>query len=164
MIIGEESQSTAYLNGGTVYVYTLSDGTYATRNSLNLASVNGYFKSGEHLLIKNPETDEIIDIPELKVEFYEEAQGTWEGTKGFLNSDMVIQDSYYYQDFSYIIKSNVSIHKWRNIVKSIIHPAGLELFGDLLLAEEGGNGVVGEEYINPTEFLRCWHILFKMYI
>ena len=162
MIIGNESKTTAYLNGGTVYVYTLEDGSYATRNSMNLASVDGKFIPGEHLTIKNPETDEIIEIPELTVEFYEEAQGTWEGTKGFLNSDMVIQDSYYYQDFSYIIKSNVSIHRWRNIVKSIIHPAGLELFGDLLLSEDGDG--VSDVYVNPTEFLRCWHILFKMYV
>ena len=162
MIIGSDSQATAYLNGGTVYVYTMEDGTYATRNSLILASVSGKFKSGEHLTIKNPENNEIIEIPELIVEFYEEAQGTWEGTKGFLNSDMVIQDSYYYQDFSYIIKSKVSIHRWRNIVKSIIHPAGLELFGDLLLSDDDDG--ITDVYVNPMDFLRYWHILFKMYV
>lgn len=165
MIQGESSGATAYLNGGTVYVYTLDDGTYATRNSILLASVSKKFENGERLILKNAENNEIVNIENLYVEYYEEAQGVWEGTKGFLNSDMVIQDSHYYQDFSYIIQSNVSISKWRNIVKNLIHPAGLEFFGDLLLADdEYGDGTLQNMYVNPIDFLKYWHIVFKMYL
>jgi hypothetical protein len=40
----------------------------------------------------------------------------------------------YYQPFSYVIKSPVTSNEWRDFVKSAIHPAGTEVFGDLSLA------------------------------
>jgi len=39
----------------------------------------------------------------------------------------------YYQPFSYVIKSPVTSNEWREFVKSAIHPAGTEVFGDLSL-------------------------------
>ena len=48
---------------------------------------------------------------------------------GFLNSDKFIQDSYYYQLFSYEITSSRNIKEWNDIVKRVAHPAGLALFG-----------------------------------
>lgn len=42
-----------------------------------------------------------------------------------------IQDSYYYQNFSYSVKSPVSIEKWRSAIKKNTHPAGFEVFGEL---------------------------------
>lgn len=40
-----------------------------------------------------------------------------------------IQDSYYYQQYSYVIASDVSPDKWLGQVKRIAHPAGTQLFG-----------------------------------
>ena len=51
------------------------------------------------------------------------------GTDGFLSSDKYIQDSFYYQLFSYEIAAGSTIDKWRDIVKRVVHPAGLALFG-----------------------------------
>jgi len=48
---------------------------------------------------------------------------------GFLNSDKYLQDSFYYQLFSYEITSSRNIVEWRDIVKRVVHPAGLALFG-----------------------------------
>ena len=50
---------------------------------------------------------------------------------GFLSSAKYIQDSRYYQSFSYEITSGQSIDGWRDIVKRVNHPAGLALFGKL---------------------------------
>jgi hypothetical protein len=49
---------------------------------------------------------------------------------GFLSSPKYIQDSHYYQLFSYVIKSGQTIDKWRDTVKRVTHPAGLALFGN----------------------------------
>ncbi len=51
------------------------------------------------------------------------------GTDGFISSDKYIQDSFYYQLFSYEIGAGNTIDKWRDIVKRVVHPAGLALFG-----------------------------------
>jgi hypothetical protein len=44
-----------------------------------------------------------------------------------------IQDSYFYQQYSYVIKSGIEISKYRTILKKLIHPAGLEVFGEIQL-------------------------------
>ena len=48
---------------------------------------------------------------------------------GWLSSDKYIQDSFFYQLFSYEIASGNTIDRWRDIVKRVVHPAGLALFG-----------------------------------
>lgn len=52
------------------------------------------------------------------------------GTDGFLSSDKYLQDSFYYQLFSYVITSGQTIDKWRDTIKRTVHPAGLALFGN----------------------------------
>jgi hypothetical protein len=42
-----------------------------------------------------------------------------------------IQDSFFYQDFSYVIKVGQSINVWRDAIKRILHPVGLALFGEV---------------------------------
>ena len=35
---------------------------------------------------------------------------------------MRIQDSFYYQDYSYVVKVGESINTWRDAIKSTVHP------------------------------------------
>ena len=46
-----------------------------------------------------------------------------------------IQDSYYYQDFSYAVQSSVSIDDWKEILIKNVHPASFKVFGELNLNE-----------------------------
>jgi len=55
--------------------------------------------------------------------------GRWVGTESLLSSDQKIHDGYYYQDFSYVLSSSLEIPRWKEAIKNIVHPAGLELFG-----------------------------------
>jgi len=55
----------------------------------------------------------------------------WTGDDGFLSAGKYIQDSLYYQLFSYVITSGVSIQNWRDIVKQTVHPAGMAMFGNV---------------------------------
>ena len=48
-----------------------------------------------------------------------------------------IQDSYYYQDFSYAVKSAVSISDWKEILIKNVHPASFKVFGELNLSDYG---------------------------
>ena len=45
-----------------------------------------------------------------------------------------IQDSNYYQDYSYVVKIGQSINIWRNSVKRAIHPAGWNVFGEIIIS------------------------------
>ncbi|AIX14473.1 structural protein [Synechococcus phage S-MbCM6] len=56
-----------------------------------------------------------------------------------------IQDSYYYQDFSYAVKSSVSINDWKNILIKNVHPASFKVFGELNITE---NAVIPNKEID----------------
>ena len=59
--------------------------------------------------------------------------GRWLGTEGFCDNNKYIQDSYYYQDFSYVLKLGQSVDRYRDVVKALLHPAGTKLFGEVLV-------------------------------
>jgi hypothetical protein len=55
--------------------------------------------------------------------------GYWSTTRSFLNSDKYIQDSKFYQDYSYQIRTAFVLEKYKNIMYNTFHVAGSELFG-----------------------------------
>ena len=40
---------------------------------------------------------------------------------------------YYYQDFSYVVKTNTDVATYRNKILELVHPAGMALFGEILV-------------------------------
>lgn len=60
--------------------------------------------------------------------------GRWLDDDGKINYK-IIQDSYYYQDYSYVIKSGLTVEKYIDTIKKSIHPAGLQVFGEILLID-----------------------------
>ena len=61
-----------------------------------------------------------------------------------------IQDSYFYQNFSYVIKSQIPITNWKTQVLENNHPAGFNMFGQLELT--GGKDISGRNI--GTEFTK----------
>ena len=59
--------------------------------------------------------------------------GSWRDSSSFLSSDRMVQDNDYFQDFSYLIKSEVPIQKYREVLKKLVHPVGLKLFAEFTL-------------------------------
>ena len=58
--------------------------------------------------------------------------GYYKSDKGKLGvSNQKITDSFFYQDYSYVIKSKTPIEQWRDLIKSTTHPAGFRLFGQV---------------------------------
>ena len=51
---------------------------------------------------------------------------------GQLSTTKYLQDGFYYQQFSYVIKVNESVNLYRDALKKALHPAGLIFFGTLL--------------------------------
>ena len=47
---------------------------------------------------------------------------------------MKIQDSRFYQDYSYVVKVGESINTWRDSIKRSVHPAGWNVFGEVSIA------------------------------
>lgn len=58
-------------------------------------------------------------------------EGIWRTRRGILDPINKIQDSLFYQEFSYNIKSRRSLDKYKEVAKQVIHPAGVALFGTM---------------------------------
>ena len=56
--------------------------------------------------------------------------GFFETNNGFLSDSIFIQDSRYYQAFSYVIKIDERLASYKSAVKTMLHPAGMALFGE----------------------------------
>lgn len=61
--------------------------------------------------------------------------GYYEDNRGHLSSNMYLQDSSYYQEFSYVIRTKQSIESYSDIIKKILHPAGFAMFGYVRIIE-----------------------------
>jgi uncharacterized protein (DUF433 family) len=66
----------------------------------------------------------------LTVTGIQKLAGRYLGTKGFLSWNNKIQDNYYYQEFSYVLKSPNLVDTYRDVVQNVLHAAGTKMFGN----------------------------------
>ena len=63
--------------------------------------------------------------------------GNFVNDKGKLSVDtMRVQDSLYYQDYSYVVRIGQSINEWRESIRRSVHPAGWNVFGEVSFASQ----------------------------
>lgn len=56
--------------------------------------------------------------------------GYYKTNDGFLDDSMFIQDSYYYQAFSYVIRIDKQLESYASVVRTMLHPSGMAMFGE----------------------------------
>ena len=79
--------------------------------------------------------------------------GHWEGTKSFISHDQYIQDSNFYQIYSYVINhGGQTADFWRDTVKRVLHPAGFNLFSQIDVLSEMGLPLTTMSIRAPREF------------
>ena len=106
-------------------------------------------------------------------------KGLFTDNDGFLSDKKFLQDSFYYQKFSYVLRTGSNIADWSNAFTRLIHPAGFKFFGEIAIlikvldqgntqAQIGNQLPVGEISFNigafqvgPVSFNS--HILEKSY-
>ena len=74
----------------------------------------------------------------LKVELGSLANypGYYTSNAGFLSDSVFIQDSRYYQAFSYVLKLDERLSSYKTAVRTMVHPAGTALFGEYQISNE----------------------------
>ena len=66
-----------------------------------------------------------------------ETVGNFVNDRGKISVDtMKVQDSYYYQDYSYVVRIGQSINEWRESIRRSVHPAGWNVFGEVSFASQ----------------------------
>ena len=84
---------------------------------------------------------------------FAEYAGYYVGTEGLISGTPKIQDNFYYQDFSYVLKTDLDITDYRDSVKRLTHPSGMLLFGEVAFRNKVSVEMfdVGARNINTTE-------------
>lgn len=62
--------------------------------------------------------------------------GYYVNNDSFLNDAIYIQDSRYYQAFSYVLKIDELLDSYKSAVKTLVHPAGMAVFGEYDIRNE----------------------------
>jgi len=130
-----------------------SDGTVKGNNAVVLADAgslegiiesvsvidSGYgYDASEEVTLSAPDAQfAATGYPQVRSQG--KSQGEWTTTRGFLNSDKYLQDSYYYQEYSYEVRSQLDFNLYKDVVKKLLHPAGVALFGKFVLKTEISN-------------------------
>jgi hypothetical protein len=79
------------------------------------------------------------------------SEGAWDAGlnryldhKGFLSDNIKIQDSLFYQKFSYLIRTGRNLSDWSAAFERLVHPAGFVFFGEILLLTQLTRAALGD--------------------
>jgi hypothetical protein len=63
-------------------------------------------------------------------------KGYWDDNKSFISDLMYLQDSDYYQNYSYEILASRMLNTYEKYVKDLVHPSGIKMFGRYVVKNE----------------------------
>jgi hypothetical protein len=112
VILGGYDDPLVYLNGSRVTNHTTSVKSGSTELEYYITMA---------LDLVNNDVIEIYDT------------GSFTVNDGFVSDDKKLQDSYYYQKFSYVLRTGSNADLWNNAFNRLVHPAGFIFFGEILL-------------------------------
>ena len=125
-------------HSGTVSDYDSSRQLLSLNTTANLVDGNTVTTAGASATIAQ------IDTPTItpQVGTIATTSGEFLGERGKVSSDVMrIQDSFFYQDYSYVVKVGESINTWRNAIKRTVHPAGWAVFGEVSIVSSVTAGI-----------------------
>lgn len=109
---------------------------YTTAPSINLTGSGNGLANAVAIMINNAIT----------------SPGYYQSTRGFLSADQKLQGAgYYYGKYSYVIRSQTALSKYRAILKDLIHPAGTRLWGEYVIESTINTGSVSANVANTIQ-------------
>ena len=105
---------------------------------ISLEDITGFFKLGEDVTVSDGKTFTILEgnpaTVSAKNSPISKVDGNYTSDIGFPSvTAQRIQDSKFYQDFSYVIKVGQSINNYRSVVQQLLNPAGTIFFGEVAI-------------------------------
>jgi hypothetical protein len=132
---GRGEQGNGQLGNNAVVTGVAGFGSDALGEVKVIDSGLGYEQREEALLVSLSNTN-LITSGTVLLTRQGQGEGNFKSTRGFLNSDKFIHDSFYYQDYSYEVRSSVVFNKYSDLLRKLWHPAGVEKFGRVLVSNE----------------------------
>ena len=121
--------------------YVANNGWRLGTNILRLEKVTGVVDLNLPLKSSRNSSVEVKDIITTQfapvIESYADNVGRYTSDRGKVGDrNQRITDSYFYQDYSYVIQSKTPINTWRDLIKQTTHPAGFLMFGEVVIESE----------------------------
>lgn len=131
--VGVNENYSGIIETGIINTFDYVDSTFITDVTYVIGDALATFSSTT--------TTDIVDSNNIAtIQFYMGAlakyPGYYSSNDGFLDDNMFIQDSRYYQLFSYDVIVNEKLDSYKSILKTFIHPAGMALFGTYTINNE----------------------------
>lgn len=137
-------------NGVATKVEVINSGYgYQPNTTLNLVMSNSQFISSGKAVVEKQGV----------------GPGRWISSESFLNDTSKIQDSNYYQEYSYVVKTGSALDKYSSILKEMLHVAGFKLFGEVIKTREifalnvdvtGGDEANTQHHVTVANTYESW--------
>ena len=79
--------------------------------------------------------------------------GSFRNDDGHLSEAKYLQDNKYYQTFSYVLRTGLSIENYRDTIKKLVHPAGMELFGEVFITNNAPVAMFNNFQNDPNDLI-----------
>ena len=139
---------TSYKEGTNILIVNSIDGTFRVDETISGLSNN---KSAIIRKVDYTEFTPIIQTSFDNVGYYSSDAGK------VSDSNQRIHDSYYYQDYSYTIRSKTPIETWRKLIKETTHPAGFKLFGEVVIETEAEVKMSDTPALSRVSVIQAWN-------
>ena len=131
--VAEDETFTSNVSGATGTVVSLS------APLLKYTATTSELEVGDTVTFSGGETAVVVKVNNLaattSIDTRVATAGRYISEDGHLSETTKrIQDSLYYQDFSYVIKVSEAIDKWRDSIKKAVHPSGFYVTGEVNIA------------------------------
>ena len=108
------------------------------KNIVSIEPIQGMFRKKETVTASDSKTFQILEgnpaTLGAKNSSTSKVDGNYSSDVGFPSvTAQRIQDSKFYQDFSYVIKVGQSINNYRSVVQQLLNPAGTIFFGEVAI-------------------------------
>ena len=127
-------------------------------NILKISKIEGKFRNNLPIVAEVSKTTSIIknvyvSVFDVDIQPYSDNTGSFRSDRGKLGvSNQRLIDSFFYQDYSYVVKSRTTIDNWRELVKETTHPAGFKVFGEVII-----DPIVEDGITMPSEMPKASH-------
>lgn len=143
IIIGYDSGASATINSGAIFSPNLDKG----ENARIIGSSNGNDAGAISELeitnigagyTSNPSVTALTigdgnAILTANIGTIANTAGKYADENGFLSYGKKIYDGYYYQDYSYVLKSKIQLAEYEEVIRKLIHPVGMKMFGEYII-------------------------------
>ena len=134
-VLGATRDYSSKKYGDNAIINAITDFAVGKVQSVSVLNSGFGYINGSRIRLRD-ESGEVVAVGVVSARKQGVSEGFWRSFDSHVNiyDNKRLQDSFYYQDYSYEISSETGINRYEQTLKDIAHPAGMKPFGKFLLS------------------------------